>query len=65
MPVGDLVRILGGEAGRIVCDFDNARFSPEYPEADWGGRGHTGLLVLMDRGPLARMERADVSIVSD
>jgi len=60
MKPGDRVRLANGEAALVVCDFDNHAFTAAYPEADWGGHGYIGILVVNDAGARIRLDRDDV-----
>jgi hypothetical protein len=65
MKLGDRVRLLNGESARIVCDFDRREFASDYPEAEWSGTDYTGILVVTDRGALVRLDREDVTPISN
>jgi hypothetical protein len=65
MKLGDNVRLENGEIARIVCDFDNGDFTPEYPESDWRDVASYGLLVVTERGACVQLERTDVSPISN
>jgi hypothetical protein len=47
--LGDRVQLWEGRRGLIVCDFDDKKFSLEYPQSKWGHLNE-GILIKMDGG---------------
>ena len=47
--LGDRVRLWKGRCGRVVCAFDDDRFSDKYSRAEWSHL-KTGVLIEMDTG---------------
>lgn len=56
--IGDKVELWPNQIGRVVCSFEDAQFSPDYPEAEWDYL-KTGALIVTEDGIVFHYEQAD------
>ena len=56
--VGDTVQLWPEHRGRVVCSLDDAVFSTDYPESEWGYL-KVGIIVELENGNIFHYSRPD------
>ena len=56
--LGDRVKLWANHYGRVVCTFDDGKFSGRYSRSDWGHL-KTGALIELESGEVFHYQDSD------